>query len=612
MQSSEPNPTQSSIPSAPEPERAGSVCNTTVKQAIDRRTLRLLAVVAVGLPALLCLTAMDVWRYLCLSEDSWFLAGEFKATTEDGLWLQSVFTRLNEHWLVPCKVALFGALQWLPHDVERLACIAWLSVLFVTVMAVRESRSWLQDRSKLHVLSVWLTLALFVFSLKQTYALLWEACFFLHFPLVALALMIGLFKRDFHWAVRVFGAAIIGAASVFSFGMGVVSVWAVFPVIWFGGGRAPIKTSIVWFMVAICLTVLQFSGVGSIHSDRTSLVRLAEQPMMAVQFALAMLGGPLAGGTSFEPINQAIAIGTAGVFLLVISCWALWRRRDTPGFIRSAAPWLAWCLFGFGAVALVTAGRLSPNLGIPLTGRYVALALPFGVGLFVLSSLLWGQSRRFPFVALLVGSLLVLNWQSGALEMRYWTAKNRQEAASVALVPFLPLHSLPRIQVRGAEQMREVVAFLRERDVLRRVPELAGIELDNFKLRSELTPSQANFDSLHALVDGWAASGRAFLPLTGRPPDLVLLTFEADGMAPRVIDTAMPNLPPDYFDNATRLRQNRDFYNGWHRIIPRDRVPAHTAGWVRAWAWDVEANRLFPMTGRHRLDPNASTSTAAR
>jgi hypothetical protein len=591
-------------PLPPTPTGLGAA-DTSVSPPTQPKTPALkLALLAIGIPGLICLLAIQKWRFRMISGDSWFLAGNYMDACRSESWVAALFTRLNDHWLVPCKAGLFAGFHWFGRDMDGLCSLAWLSALAVMIWVAKESLSWLAPRGKRQLLSVWLIAALFMFTLGQTYFLLWEACFFLHFPLLALLIMIEVLRSNLHWLARVSFAAMAGACSVLSFGMGIVPVIAVYPLIWLCGRPDRIKATITWTVWVCLLTALQFSGVRQASSQSVTVQRIFNDPWQAVEFVLVLLGSPLAWGTVVDPIRQGVFWGAVGAGILSLLLLTLWRKRAQPSILAQAAPWISISLAGFGATLLITAGRMSDNLGIALTGRYVALALPFLLGVYLLCALLWGKKSGFGVVTLFLVLLLSLNWYAGALEMPYWNAKNRSEMASVSLLPHLPLEALPGLDlVENTERIRDTANFLRQTGALRRVVTLPDIEIKDFRLRSRLTKGRAEFRTLQPLKEGWLATGRAIQPETGLPPDLILFAFETEGEASRIIDTAIPTLPMFYFENKTRLRSYRDFYQGWQRVISPDRLPQGKSGWIRAYAWNYESNRLAPIIGKHRIDP---------
>ena len=536
------------------------------------------------------------------SGDSWFLAGNYMDACRAGSWWPAIFTRLHEHWLVFCKAGLFAGFEWLGGDSDRLTLIAWLSILIAVLRTTQLSQSWVQTGPPRSLNAIWFTCALLMFTLGQTYFLQWEACFFLHLPLLALLLMHGILSTDLHWTIRVILAALAGTASVLTFGMGIVAAIAIIPVIVLDSRADRWKVSVSWFLIVAALAYLQFEGVRAVSTENATVSRLLTDPAMAIQFALAILGSPVAWGTAIDPTRQSVVLAAIGLLIFSGVLWTLWLRRSDKILIKQAAPWISVTLSGLGAAALITAGRLSENFGIAITGRYVVLALPFTLGLFMLVSLLWSEKSWFRQMIPLFITLLVLNWFAGASEMSYWQARNRYERSSMMLLPHLPIEALPGLDlVEGTDRLRDTLSFLREKKVLRRVPEVAGIDLTAFDRRAELTVSRAEFKSLQANETGWLAVGRAVLPSTQLPPDLILISFESDDTPARIVDTAIPTLPVNYFENATRVRSYREFYNGWQRQIKAAHLPAGKTGWLRAWAWDLNTQRIAPMSGRHAI-----------
>lgn len=562
----------------------------------SQKNLRWLAVAAIGLPALVTLIAMDQWRWRTLSADSWYLAAEYKKVAEGSLSiLGALFTRVNEHWLVTCKVPYYSALHWLGADAGRVSLLGWASALIAMVWAVRRSWPWITALPRGIAFGVWLLAAMLAFSLQQSYSWQWDVCFFLLFPLVVLAAMISLLLKNWPWPLRLALAAVTGAFSVLTFGMGVAVIWAVLPMLWIIERRSRLQICAVWTAIAIGFTIFQLSGVGTLKAKPTPMDLITADPLNAVRFVITLLGNPWCDGTALDPATLALIVGSLGCVVGGFITYALWQRRSDAALLRTAAPWIAWVMYGLAAAMMITFGRVSENMAVAITGRYVTLSLSFLAGLLFLAAMLWGRKKYFPHVLLLLSVLSVLSWIQGADEMRWNQARHEQEAAAVALVP--QVHHLALPTADHDPILPQVVPFLRERGLLRRLPVVTSPAIASFRQRSELVKSRASFESLVPAEGGLMAAGRAVLPERNAPPDLILFSFESATQPPVIIDTTGPVLPSDYFESPTRRRLNANFYNSWRRLIPAAHIPAGP-GWLRAWAWDITTNALFPIQGR--------------
>ncbi len=88
------------------------------------------------------------------------------------------------------------------------------------------------------------------------------------------------------------------------------------------------------------------------------------------------------------------------------------------------------------------------------------------------------------------------------------------------------------------------------------------------------------------------------LPDKERPADAILLTYENGQGEPKIFDLAFPgNVRPDVYQ-ATGQKSYE--HSGWVQPVRPDQVPPE-AQTVRAWAFDLEENRAYPISGALQL-----------
>ena len=110
------------------------------------------ALLAMLVPALLCFLSICAWRYPCVGGDSWIILAEgMEAATAGNTW-SVICSRFNEHWIVPCRAAMYASLHWFPGDMSWLPLIGWLTGIGLMQLLVRETRPWLGRRCRKHVL----------------------------------------------------------------------------------------------------------------------------------------------------------------------------------------------------------------------------------------------------------------------------------------------------------------------------------------------------------------------------------------------------------------------------------------------------------------------------
>ena len=111
-----------------------------------------------------------------------------------------------------------------------------------------------------------------------------------------------------------------------------------------------------------------------------------EHPWDAGRAFLLFLGSPVYDGTTRHLVP--LVFGSAELCLVAVVVGVFAVNRRSPGFLRAAAPWLAFAGFGVLAGALIVAGRLASRRSTPLSARYVAFAAWVEIGLLHLVALL--------------------------------------------------------------------------------------------------------------------------------------------------------------------------------------------------------------------------------
>jgi len=203
-------------------------------------------------------------------------------------------------------------------------------------------------------------------------------------------------------------------------------------------------------------------GMGEEQTVKRGIDALKREPLVAVKFALAVIGGSMIRGPLVDPGVWAAPLGGLVVLLVAALGCLLWKERGQPGRVALAGIY-AFCLYGIGSSLLVAMGRawlvkggsISPALNI----RYISVGSYTWAALILFACWLLQRWRtRVPagVPPFLLGVYIVWQcslWLYGAQMMGEWKSARIRGATAlhflnVANTPGheLSLPSLPALK----------------------------------------------------------------------------------------------------------------------------------------------------------------------
>jgi hypothetical protein len=334
-----------------------------------------------------------------------------------------------------------------------------------------------------------------------------------------------------------------------------------------------------------------------------------------LNYFLAYLGGPFAHGTAVPATTVA---PLAGFLLLVILATFLayaWRWRRDTAFLAQSLPWFLMTLVALFNAGLTAIGRQAFGVSQALNSRYLAFSLALPLALLFLGALIlrhWTHRepnhRTLPSwrigVACLATVFFLLHALGSTSSVDAWNATKLQRLRTKALVLTLNVANEPQALARihsEVEPLRARINILNRLGCLR-PPLLQSSNMTTFAAASTLgAESCGNIDQAGKPAEGqYGLMGWAILPDKRRPADGVLLSY--DDAQGQPILFALADMGMGRSDVAGAMKDPAYLASGWVKTFELGRLP-QGAGPLRAWAFDAETARAYPISGSVTVAP---------
>lgn len=492
--------------------------------------------------------------------------------------------------------------------------------------------------ARLWPLALFASLALF--SPVQYQVVLWP---FMHQVLGLAFLLTGTFAVwQTRWPLWLrFAVAASGAlCASLSFSAGFLIWLTAVPVIWWAAGIATSRCRAVvtacWLLLFALTLALYLPGLknevdpefslgqGNESTLSRDIAAFLSHPAKSAAYALRVLGGPLARGTTQDLMDTAFAMGLA-LLTLYGAClgYAIWRFRDAM-LRQRLVPWLAVGAYGVGTAASIAMGRVwLTRSGInALSGRYLVHAVPLIISL---PSLIWisgndlrqrhprlapGIARTFAAAGAVLIMLELAAWSYGETMMDYWASSRLRGATNLMFYK------------TGCPLEQDKLGF---HDLAKKADDLGLLNpamlqnsrLDNFRLaRSPLNPVFSAWTSLKMEPSAkglqGVVAGHAVLKKEWRVPDGVFLSYQdrSDGHW-QVFHVTQVTALPLYLEGSYSkdleytffpeegLRESLSSFDARFNV---SELPGAGVFTVAAWAFDYRARRVALIPGVFEVD----------
>jgi hypothetical protein len=339
------------------------------------------------------------------------------------------------------------------------------------------------------------------------------------------------------------------------------------------------------------------------------------KPDEAILYVLTYLGS----GFGWEITALAI-IGTGVLWLFLFTAALLYlaRHRSDSGLIQQTLPWVMLSSYALLNGIVIMLGRLDFGANQATAPRYITFAVMLPIGLLFIYRkiyLHWRQGTvSLPQIQVVWFVLFsALAWGLGSnLYTAYgiidnWKSWRSSRLASRALVEFAlvtkneELTNGMHLTYGNFDRLREDVRQMGKLGYLRPAPVTDPAISAFADIQAKPSPEGGFFDSIIQRLDGkYYAYGWAVFPDQERPADVVLLTYQDKAHPePVIFDVALVGYQRD--DVAQHTQQDEYQSSGWLGALTPDRLPPgpHL---IRAWAYDFEENRAYPLMNGFEFD----------
>ncbi len=576
----------------------------------------------VALPALLLGRLISKYGVDVPYYDDWQgLAPMFKHWHEGTFGLADFFALNNEHRLAIPRL-IFLPLALLTKWNGRAEMFATLSVLvLVTAVFWRLllATGWKASRGT-YVLFA--GIAVLVLNLLQFENLLWGFTF--HFVLPILFMVAGILAATRLPAPRnLLVTAILCTCATYSIASGFTCWLLVAPLLMMPKGRALEHSMRKWSLAWVALFAVSFGCyfIGYVlpehHGDemsRTSAAQLVHYWFAYIGAPFAPLGAPFAPGAGYLAIQIAtiVGIGITATFTSILA--ALWRWRADRPFIERALPWVMVASIGFINATIVTAGR--GGLGVPqaMSPRYIAYSVMAAIGLLPLVPIVirqWAAHRpaatAHRCVRVLAGLaaliLAALHLMADYDALPYWADFCHYRRTTKAVLTTMNVVDEPKVFAKWVWLKPSDVpplADAMDKAGYLRPPLLRSPDLDKI---ASTSPAPGTMEFIGTSPENALCfSGWAVMPDSSRIADAVFVSCDDAQNRPILISVAAAFRPSREGLIAT---QNPALTAcGWTAVIPPQKFGANP-GTIRAWAYDAELCRAYPLAKGVIASPSA-------
>ncbi len=446
-------------------------------------------------------------------------------------------------------------------------------------------------------------------------------------PLAALTMVLWLVSvcRPFF---AFFFAIVLSFICTFSMASGFLCWLVVLPLLLFPEGRLQWRDRIpglaCWFVGFVGSGILYLHGYVQ-TGDAPSLMRVAQQPGTAIVYVLAYLGSAFGWCIGF---TTTLVFGGTWLVIFAGTLLYLWRFRADSRLVAQTLPWVMLASYALLNGIVTMLGRIQFGAGQATGPRYITFAVMLPIGLIFILQRVYRHWRQGPvtkpqvqiFCGMIVACLLVglaANIYCSFVILDSWKYWAQARLFSKVLVEFV-LITKEESLTNGAHltygdfaRLRNEAPQMGELGYLRPPPVESSAISAFADLPAKPSADHGYFDGIIPGNDGHRyASGWAVLPGEDRPADAVLLTYEAPAHpgVPTIFSVTLTGY--ERADVAQGTREVNYELAGWVRALTPGLLPPgpHV---LRAWAFDLEENRAYPLEGSYLFDEAAPAVSAA-
>lgn len=561
-----------------------------------------------------CLTGILILKYSVNVPywDEWPLAEMFKKIYAGSLTFQDLISQHNESRKLFPRILFIGLAYLTGWDVRYQMLVSFILACFISFSLYRLSRLTVGGSSTKLILLAFLA-NLLIFSPSQQDNWLWGIQVVVFVPITCIVACILVAYSNLSLRTQVLIGIILSTVATFSYANGLLCWAIVFPVFALAKPQAwkdLIKDK--WLIVA--------GGVGFISNVvvyfynykkppyHPSFAEGVLHPVKALNYFLAFLGAPLAGGS----LTIATIVGVILVGSLIFSCLYILKFREQKNLINRTLGWLMIAGYTIISATITTSGRVGFGVEQSLSSRYATFAVYLAIPVIYLITIILEDATARGFLT------------------RHNLTLNR--VLSSALTIFILLHGIAIDY--GIDLMREsqltrykgkacliLIDVVKDDDCLKRLwadPNDTKTKANILNRMGFLQPKLATSNKIKEIKGqkvagldyGWLDSmepvgkdkyvvrGWAILPEKVKPADGVILTYE--NQHGESIIFAITLVEVKRKDIAKVLGNEAYSKSGWEKVILANEIPPK-AGTIKAWALDADTGKAFKLKGNFTL-----------
>ncbi|NES78714.1 MULTISPECIES: hypothetical protein [Okeania] len=498
-----------------------------------------------------------------------------------------------------------------------LACIVAVNIYLLNQLTI--------NASPIKSLTIALVSNIFIFSAVQYENWLWGIQIVVFIPIVCITTSILIAYSQLNNTAKFLICMFLATISTFSYANGLLAWVIVLPVLALAklkscsDIRKNIKLYILWIIGFIANIALYFYDYQKPLSHPNP-VESIQYPDQIFQYFLAFIGTALGIGSSIQPLNNSIILGSIIITLFIcLSSYVLWQIKDYQ--IRSQS--IGWIMLGSYTVisALVTSiGRVSFGIEQALSSRYTTFSTYLIISIIHLTIivgedwikkeyLLINRSLFSKIICWFLGIITVLqihNFTYSIEKMKSWRQNYLKYKGCLLLINFTHDNCQNLIDYYYFESHRQRARYLTEMGFLHpaliktnRIQDL--VDTNNEREVEGIFEKLEFIGENNLLGTGWA-----IFTDTGLPVDAIVLSYDNSQGESIVSAVADMTMPRPYL--VKEFNSQKYFKSGWQKVLSTHKFPQGNIN-VKAWALDTDTAKFYQIPGTYVVNKNGENLT---
>lgn len=576
-----------------------------------------LAIIPAGLTGILILKySVNVPHW-----DEWFMAEMFEKIYAGSLTFQDLISQHNESRKLFPRILFIGLAYLTGWDVRYQMLVSFILACFISFSLYRLSRLTVGGSPTKLILLAFLA-NLLIFSPSQQENWLWGIQVVVFVPITCIVACILVAYSNLSFRNQVLIGIILSTVATFSYANGLLCWAIVFPVFalakfqnWKDLMREKwlIGAVLVGFVSNVVVYFYNYKKPPATPSFAEGVLH----PLKAVNYFLAFLGAPLAGGN----LTIATIVGVILVGSLIICCVYIGKFREQKNLINRTLGWLAIAGYTIISAAITASGRVGFGVKQSLSSRYATFAVYLAIPLIYLITIVWEDAaarglltRHNLMLNRVMSSVLTLFILLHGIAIDYGidqmgeiqAGRSRGKTCLTFVNVVNTDHCLIWLWNDNDEQGRaKLLNIIKTRgNILNRMgflqPKLAtSNKIEEIKGQTVAGLVYGSLNSMEPLgKDQYLVRGWAILPEKVKPADGVILTYENQQGESIIFAIAAVELKRR--DIAKVLGNKAYSKSGWEKVILANQLPPK-AGKIKAWAFDADTGKAFRLKGKFTL-----------